>query len=240
MNTTLETRPGPPGTSSRASERAPATTCSTISAGGHVALQAALAGRAERAGHAAAGLGRDAHRDPARVAHQHRLDQGAVEQLPQRLAGGALVGLERAQRRHQVRQQRRRPARARWPAGRSVICAGVVDQPGEVVVRELLGPEPGQPELLEPRLALGRGRGRRDGAAAFAASAGSSKTRGRVLMGSLTTGHLPSARRAHESWPRASSSMTPTAGSAVAVRVGHEQRHARTGGEDEQDRRAGE
>ena len=32
MNTTLETRPGPPGTSSRASERAPATTCSTISA----------------------------------------------------------------------------------------------------------------------------------------------------------------------------------------------------------------
>ena len=32
MNTTLETRPGPPGTSPRASDRAPATTCSTISA----------------------------------------------------------------------------------------------------------------------------------------------------------------------------------------------------------------
>ena len=32
MKTTLETRPGPPGTSSRASARAPATTCSTISA----------------------------------------------------------------------------------------------------------------------------------------------------------------------------------------------------------------
>ena len=32
MNTTLDTRPGPPGISSRASARAPATTCSTISA----------------------------------------------------------------------------------------------------------------------------------------------------------------------------------------------------------------
>jgi hypothetical protein len=32
MNTTLLTRPGPPGTSPRSSERAPATTCSTISA----------------------------------------------------------------------------------------------------------------------------------------------------------------------------------------------------------------
>ena len=32
MKTTLETRPGPPGTSPRARERAPATTCSTISA----------------------------------------------------------------------------------------------------------------------------------------------------------------------------------------------------------------
>jgi hypothetical protein len=32
MNTTLETRPGPPGTSPAASDRAPATTCSTISA----------------------------------------------------------------------------------------------------------------------------------------------------------------------------------------------------------------
>ena len=32
MKTTLETRPGPPGTSSRARAREPATTCSTISA----------------------------------------------------------------------------------------------------------------------------------------------------------------------------------------------------------------
>ena len=32
MKTTFETRPGPPGTSPRASARAPATTCSTISA----------------------------------------------------------------------------------------------------------------------------------------------------------------------------------------------------------------
>ncbi len=32
MKTTLETRPGPPGTSPRWSDRAPAITCSTISA----------------------------------------------------------------------------------------------------------------------------------------------------------------------------------------------------------------
>ena len=125
--------------------------------GRHVALQAALAGRAERAGHAAAGLAGDAHRHPVGVAHQHRLDERAVEEPPQGLAGGARVGLERAQRRHQRGQQRRRPARRAAPPGRSVIALGVVDQPGEVVRRELLGPEPGQAELLEARLALGRG-----------------------------------------------------------------------------------
>ena len=121
--------------------------------GGHVALQAALAGRAERAGHPAAGLRGHAHRDPARVAHQHRLDEGAVEQLPQRLAGRALVGLERAQRRHQVGQQRGDDLLA--VGGRQVgHLRGVVDQPGEVVRGELLGPEAGQSELGDQRLAL--------------------------------------------------------------------------------------
>ena len=53
--------------------------------GGHVAVQPALAGGAERAGHAASGLGGHAHGDPAGVAHEHRLDQRAVEEPPQRL-----------------------------------------------------------------------------------------------------------------------------------------------------------
>ena len=88
------------------------------------------------------------------VAHQHRLDEGAVEELPQRLAGGALVGLERAQRRHQVGQQRGDQVVAL--AGREVgHLRRVVDQPREVVRRELLGAEAGQAHLLEQRLALG-------------------------------------------------------------------------------------
>ena len=123
--------------------------------GGHVALQAALAGGAERAGHAAAGLAGDAHGDPAGVAHQHRLDQRAVEELPQGLAGGAPVGLHGAQRRHQRRQQRGDQLVAL--GGRQVgHLGGVVDEPGEVVGRELLGAEARQAQLLEQRLALVR------------------------------------------------------------------------------------
>ncbi len=125
-------------------------------AGGHVALQPALAGRAERAGHATAGLAGDAHGDPARVAHQHGLDERAVEQLPEGLAGGALVGLLDLERCHQVGQQSLDELGAL--AGREVgHLRGVVDQPGEVVGGQLLGPEARKPELLEPCLALGRG-----------------------------------------------------------------------------------
>ncbi len=124
--------------------------------GAHVALQAALAGGAERAGHAAAGLAGHAHRRAARVAHQHRLDEGAVEELPQRLARGALVGLHRLQRRHQVRQQRADQLGA-LPGGQVGHLLRVVDQAGEVVRRELLGPEARQPVVLEQLLALGRG-----------------------------------------------------------------------------------
>ena len=72
---------------------------------GHVALQPALAGGAERAGHAAARLAGDADRHAAGVAHQHGLDECSVEELPECLAGGALVGLLGLQGRHQVRQQ---------------------------------------------------------------------------------------------------------------------------------------
>ena len=120
--------------------------------GRHVALQTAHAGGAERAGHAAAGLAGDADGGAVGVAHQDRLDEGAVEELPERLAGGALVGLERAQRRHQVGQQRRDEVVAL--AGREVGHLGrVVDEPAEVVGGELLGPEARQPHLLQQRLA---------------------------------------------------------------------------------------
>ena len=117
--------------------------------GRHVALQAALAGGAERAGHPAAGLAGDAHRHAVRVAHQHRLDERAVEEPPQRLAGGAPVGLEGAQRRHQRRQQGGDQLVAL--RGRQVGHLGrVVDQPGEVVGGQLLGAEPGQAQRRRP------------------------------------------------------------------------------------------
>ncbi len=64
--------------------------------GGQVAPQPALAGGTERAGHAAAGLAGDADRHPVAVIHQDALDHGAVEEPPHRFAGGAVVGLERA------------------------------------------------------------------------------------------------------------------------------------------------
>ena len=153
MKTTLETRPGPPGHLA-AGQRAGAGDDLLDDLGGrHVALQAALAGGAERAGHAAAGLAGDAHGGAVGVAHQHRLDERAVEQLPQGLAGGAPVGLHRAQRRHQGRQQGRDQLVA-LGGGQVGHLRGVVDQPREVVGRELLGPEAGQALLLEQRLAL--------------------------------------------------------------------------------------
>ena len=115
--------------------------------GRHVALQAALAGGAERAGHAAAGLAGDAHGGAVGVAHQHRLDERAVEELPQRLAGGAAcrppcvrsgvisVGSSAA------------TSSSRWAAGQVGHLGRVVDEPAEVVGRELLGAEAGQAQL---------------------------------------------------------------------------------------------
>ena len=60
-------------------------------AGRQVAGQAALAGRAERAAHPAAGLAGDADRDPVGIAHQDRLDQHPVVPAPDRLHGVAAV-----------------------------------------------------------------------------------------------------------------------------------------------------
>ena len=69
--------------------------------GAHVALQPALAGGAEGAGHPAAGLAGDAHRDAVGVAHQHALDQCAVVQPPQGLDSGVAVAAELPDRRQQ-------------------------------------------------------------------------------------------------------------------------------------------
>ena len=74
--------------------------------GRHVAGEPRLAGRAERAVHAAAGLRRDAQRDAAGVAHEHGLDEGAVVQLPEELDRVAAVGLEAS---HLGQQRRQHP-----------------------------------------------------------------------------------------------------------------------------------
>ena len=104
----------------------------------HVALQTALPRRAERAGHPAPCLGRHAHRHASGVAHEHGLDESSVVEPPQCLAGGALVGLQRVDRGHQVGQQRVRERRPE--VGGEVRHVGrVVDEPREVVVRDLLG-----------------------------------------------------------------------------------------------------
>ncbi len=156
MNTTLETRPGPPGTSSTGERASTGHDLLDDLRGRHVALQPALAGRAEGTGHAAAGLAGDAHRGAVGIAHQHRLDQRPVEEPPQRLARRAAVGLLRAQAGHQVREQSRDELVSL--RGRQVGHRGrVVDEAREVVRRELPGTEARQAELLEPGLALGRG-----------------------------------------------------------------------------------
>ena len=106
--------------SPRGQRAPPATTCSTISAvdrlrvsppcpvaqNGHAIPQPACDGHA--------------HRDPVRVAHQHALDQGAVVQPPERLAGRPAVGSRRPAPRQQRAAAARRPARrGPRPAGRS-------------------------------------------------------------------------------------------------------------------------
>ena len=111
MNTTLDNRPG---SAERAVRRGARRGTDLIDDLGRrqVAGEAALPGGAERAGHAAAGLAGDAHRDALaggaarRVAHQHALDQRAVVQSPQRLAGGAVVGGDGADLVEQPREQR--------------------------------------------------------------------------------------------------------------------------------------
>ena len=87
--------------------------------GGHVAGQAGLAGGAERAGHAAAGLAGDAHRDPVGVAHQH-----ATRRARRRTAATASCG-----------SCRRRPRSVRTgvsSGGSSAATSSSADRRGQV------------------------------------------------------------------------------------------------------------
>ena len=107
---------------------------------GQVAGQAGLAGRAERAGHPAARLRRHAHRDPVRIAHQHRLDQRPVERAPQRLARGPGVAGQLALGGQQPRQQ---GVGQRVTGGQRQVghLVGLVGVPAEEVPGQLAGPE---------------------------------------------------------------------------------------------------
>ena len=112
--------------------------------GRHVARETRLAGRAERAVHAASRLRRDAQRDPPGVAHQHGLDEGAVVQLPQELDRVAAVGLEPS---HLGQERGQHPVDELLATlGRQVGHRGRVVRPvREVVLLELLGAEAGRP-----------------------------------------------------------------------------------------------
>ena len=171
--------------------------------GRHVALQPALAGGAERAGHAAAGLRGDAHRDPVGVAHQHRLDQRAVEEPPQRLAGRARCRPRmRAQRRHQLAAAaRRRAGPGRRPAGRS-SRRGRRRAGRSSGWRAAWRGTPGRPEPGHQLLALGGGRGRRGGAAACAGRAARRRRAGGSWCsggaGGQTSSQCPTDRRGSE------------------------------------------
>ena len=129
-------------------------TCSRISAVDRLRVQAALAGRAERAGHAAAGLRRDAHGVAVRVAHQHRLERRAVDRPPQHLSGLARVALDLARRVEQRREQRVGDlfAHRRGQVGHLVR---VGDQPAVVLVGQLLTAKRRQPQVGDGRGAAG-------------------------------------------------------------------------------------
>ena len=144
MNTTLDRRTGLAQRAVAGGGRGLAHLLDDLG-GGQVALQTALAGGAERAGHAAPGLAGHADRRPVRVAHQHGLGAGAVVRRPERLAGGAVVAGQLLHRGDERRQQRGEglPCR-RGQVGHRGEVGGEV---AEVVAGELVGPERGQAEL---------------------------------------------------------------------------------------------
>ena len=132
---------GPPGTSPRASDRAAATTCSTISAVDRLRVSPACPVAQNGQAMPQPAWLETQTVSPLGVAHQHALDQRAVEQPPGRLDGSpAVAGLPPGHG-EQAGQTARRPARCRVAAGRSVIWSGSSSQPVEVVHGQLTGSE---------------------------------------------------------------------------------------------------
>ena len=154
--------------------------------GGHVALQAALAGRAERAGHPAAGLAGDAHGHPVGVAHQHRLDERTVEEAatgscascrgrpPACAARSSGAAAARRRARHAAPRAGRSSRRGRRPAARS--SASRAGARGSRAARA-----PRAAPCARPGVRSARCRG------GLPRRGGSSKTSGRVFTGSVTT-----------------------------------------------------
>ena len=117
-----------------------------------VARQAALPGRAEGAGHPAAGLAGDADRRPVGIAHEHALDEGAVVQPPEGLAGAAVVGGLVPDDGQQAGQQRLGEGVA--DAGGQVGHLRRVGDPAVEVPGQLVGAEGRLPELGDRRAGL--------------------------------------------------------------------------------------
>jgi hypothetical protein len=123
--------------------------------GSEVAVEAALAGGAERAGHAAAGLRGHARGHPVRVGHDDALDERAVVEAPHGLDGLPVIARVDAHRAEQLREQRLADGLAR--GGGQVGHEGrVADVAAEVLLAQLLGAEGGLPDLGENGLATGQ------------------------------------------------------------------------------------
>ena len=214
--------------------------------GGHVALQAALAGGAERAGHPAARParrrtswpGRGSASAPTRRARRRTASTASCGWCPCRPRACAAAS-----------------SGAGSSASTSLLAVGgrqvghlgrVVDQPGEVVGGELLGAEAGQPELGDQRLALGGGRGRRGAAAACLRPRGSSKTSGRFfgwsgMIGPVShpAGPGPNPQRARRVTSRSGIASRSQAGRSGAVPVSADAQHRPRGPVPDQDQVAG-
>jgi hypothetical protein len=92
---------------------------------------------------------------PARVAHQHRLDIGLVERPPQRLTGCAVVAGQFLLGGQQPGQQR--PGQLLAGGLRQVGHVGrVVGQPGEILPGQLVGPERPLPQAGHGLAAFGQ------------------------------------------------------------------------------------
>ena len=101
-------------------------TCPTISPARQVPDQTHLAGKAERAGHRASDLGRDAEGHRRRVGNEHRLDLTTVSELQQELLGPVGRPIARDDLGGSSVGSRGRGV-ARSSAGRSDIASGIGD-----------------------------------------------------------------------------------------------------------------